>query len=307
MGKLPRTRTALLLVFLVIIWGVNWPLSKLALSYTPPVLFSGLRTLLGGLLLLFVAIPRYSKLHLKQTWHLYAISSLLNIVLYYGLQTIGLNYLPSGLFSVIVFLQPVLVGLFAWLWLGEAMFALKIVGLILGFAGVAVISAGGLTGEISSTGILLALGSALSWALGTVYVKRIGERVDSIWLVTAQLIMGGLLMTGLGTAAESWSSIEWNLTFVLCLSFISVFVIAIGWLIFFALIGAGEASRVASFTFLIPVIAIAFGMIILDEPFTLTLFGGLVLIIISIFFVNRKPKSLAALGSRQAAVEPGGV
>jgi drug/metabolite transporter (DMT)-like permease len=290
--QLTRTRTILLIIFLVVVWGVNWPIAKAALSYTPPVLFSGLRSLLGGILLLFVALPRYKKMRFKQTWQIYVISAVLNIILYYGLQTIGLNYLPSGLFSTIVFLQPVLLGIFSWLWLGEAMYGLKIFGLILGFSGVAVISLGGLSGHISSLGILLALGSALSWALGTAYVKKVGNQVDSIWLVTLQLIIGGLFMTIVGSGVESWSSIIWNVPFILELLFISIFVIAIGWWVFFTLIGSGEASKVASFTFLIPLVAIIIGTIFLHEPFTLYLLIGIVFIIVSIYFVNRSPESL---------------
>ncbi|TDG00109.1 DMT family transporter [Paenibacillus piri] len=296
MAKLSRTRTALLIAFLVLIWGINWPLSKIALSYTPPVLFSGMRTLLGGLLLLVVALPRYKQLRFKETWPMYVLSSLLNIILYYGLQTIGLNYMPAGLFAAIVFLQPVLVGLFSWLWMGEAMNGLKFTGLILGFSGVAVISVGGMSGHISAIGIWLAVGSALSWALGTLYVKKIGGSVDPIWLVTVQLIIGGMLMTALGTEVESWSSVVWSAPFIACLLFISIFVITAGWLVFYHLIGAGEASEVASYTFLIPLIAILISTLFLHEPFTLYLLAGLILIVISIYLVNRKPRK-AAVGA----------
>ncbi|NOU94363.1 EamA family transporter [Paenibacillus sp. LMG 31456] len=292
MGKLSRTQTIILTIFLVTVWGVNWPLSKIALTYTPPVLFSGLRTLLGGLFLLVVALPRYKQLHFKETWSIYLLSALFNVVLYYGLQTIGLNYLPAGLFSAIVFLQPVLVGIFSWIWLGESMYGLKIVGLILGFSGVGIISSGGLSGHISMTGIVLALGSALSWAIGTVYVKKKSTRVDPIWLVTFQLIAGGLFMSLVGSSVESWSAIVWKPVFVLCLLFISLFVIAIGWLVFYKLIDSGEASKVASYTFLIPIVAILIGSLFLHEPLTFTLLSGLVLILISIYFVNRTPNKL---------------
>ncbi|MBD2870525.1 DMT family transporter [Paenibacillus arenilitoris] len=299
MVKLSKSHTFLLISFLVIVWGVNWPLSKFALTYMPPVLFSGTRTLLGGFLLLAIAIPRYRKLRLGQTWPIYLISALVNVILYYGLQTIGLNFLPSGLFSAIVFLQPVLVGIFSWLWLGESMNGLKIAGLLLGFAGVGVISsgAGGLSGHISVEGVLLALSSALSWALGTVYVKRKSAVVDPIWLVTLQLIAGGLLMTIAGSGVESWADVEWNAAFVASLLFISVFVIAIGWLVFYKLMDSGEAGRMASYTFLIPLVAILTGTVFLHEPFTATLFIGLACIVVSIYFVNRrgkeKPASLA--------------
>ncbi|MCY7759991.1 DMT family transporter, partial [Bacillus inaquosorum] len=113
MKQLSKTQTAILLAFLVITWGINWPLSKAALAYSPPLLFAGIRTLIGGLLLVIVALPRIHKLRLKETWPIYLVSALLNITLFYGLQTIGLNYLPAGLFSAIVFFQPVLMGVFS--------------------------------------------------------------------------------------------------------------------------------------------------------------------------------------------------
>ncbi len=292
MGKSTRLQSALLLLFLITVWGINWPLTKIALEHTPPVLFSGLRTLLGGIFLLIVALPRYRKLKFRETWKIYLFAALVNVILYYGLQTIGLNYLPAGLFSAIVFLQPVLVGVFSWLWLGESMYGLKLIGLILGFAGVGVISMGGFSGDLSVTGILLALGSALSWALGTIFVKKVAPIVDSIWLVTLQLIIGGFVMTVGGSQFESWADIDWNWTFVLCLLFIAIFVIAVGWIVFYYLIDTGEAGKVASFTFLIPLVAILIGTVFLNEPFTLSLLVGLVLILVSIYFVNRPRRNV---------------
>lgn len=297
MKKLSRTNTALLLTFLVIVWGVNWPLSKMALNYAPPILFAGIRTILGGLILLIFALPRYKSLRFKETWHFYLISAFLNIILFYGLQTVGLGYAPAGLFSAIVFIEPVLLGIFCWIWLGESMYGLKIIGLILGFAGVAIISGGGFTGDISAIGIILALGSALSWGLGTVFIKKTGDRVDSIWMVTLQLIMGGLLLLSVGTSVESWSNIQWEMPFISNLLFISTFVIAFGWLAFFTLIGSGEASKVGSFTFLIPLIAILCSSFFLQEQITLNVIVGLLFILISILFVNIKLKSQTVLES----------
>lgn len=289
--QLSRKKSVLLLSFLVIVWGVNWPLSKMALNYTPPILFAGLRTVLGGLILLLFAFSNYKKLRFKETWHLYFISALLNIIIFYGFQTVGLGYMAAGLFSAIVFIQPVLLGIFSWMWLGESMYGLKIIGLILGFAGVAIISAGGFTGDISAIGIFLALGSAIGWALGTIFVKKTGTRVDSIWMVTLQLIIGGLFLLCVGSGVESWSSIQWQIPFISNLLFISIFVIAFGWLAFFTLMGSGEASKVGSYTFLIPLIAIICSSFLLHESITVRLLIGLLFIVISICFVNIKLKS----------------
>jgi len=291
--QLSRKQTVLYLAFLVLMWGVNWPLSKYALAFTPPMLFAGIRTLIGGLLLIAVALPRRKELRLRETWQIYLLSALLSIVLYYGFQTVGLQYMPAGLFSAIVFLQPVLLGLFAWMWLGERMYARKIAGLLAGFAGVAAMSVGGLEGGVSAVGIALALASALSWALGTVYTKRMTAKVDLLWMTAMQMTIGGIVMLACGLSVESWAAIRWTGPFVLDTLFISVFVIALGWLAYFRLIGSGEASKVGSFTFLIPVVSILCSVLFLHEKITLNLVAGLVLIMASILLVNLKPKRLS--------------
>ncbi|WP_276357929.1 DMT family transporter [Cohnella caldifontis] len=292
MTRLSRKQTIFYLAFLVLMWGVNWPLSKYALQFTPPILFAGLRTLIGGLLLIVIAIPRLKQLRLRETWHIYLLSAILSIVFYYGFQTVGLQYMPAGLFSAIVFLQPVLLGLFAWIWLGEAMYGRKVAGLLVGFAGVAAMSIGGLEGGLSAVGIVLALASALSWALGTVYTKRVTAKVDSLWMTAMQITIGGILMLAYGSSVENWNAIRWTGSFVYDTMFISVFVIALGWLVYFRLIGSGEASTVGSFTFLIPVVSIACSVLFMDEKVTLNLVAGILLIVVSIVLVNVKPKRL---------------
>ncbi|MFB5266922.1 DMT family transporter [Paenibacillus enshidis] len=300
MPKLSRSRTAVYLVFLIIMWGVNWPLSKFALEYTPPLLFAGLRTCIAGLLLILVALPRFRELRFRQNWPIYLISSLLNIVLFYGFQTIGLGYVPAGLFSAIVFLQPVLLGIAAWLWLGEGMSGKKLIGLLLGFLGVAAISIGGLAGHIAPEGIFLAIGSAVAWTLGTVYMKKTSGRVDTLWMTAIQITIGGIVLLASGAVVEDWTAIRWEPVFIYDMLFISVFVIALGWLTFFKLIGSGEASKVGSFTFLIPLIAITCSVLFLGEHVTLNLAAGLVLIVLSILLVNGKQRRLAARSSSTA-------
>ncbi|PGN10279.1 DMT family transporter [Priestia megaterium] len=281
----------ILLAALVLIWGLTWPMSKLALGYSSPILLSGLRSLSAGIILLAVALPRYKQLHWKQNWRKYMVSGLFNSILFYGLQTIGLMFMPAGVFSVIVYLQPVLIGIIAWLWIGESMNAVKIGGLLLGFVGVATISMGELSANASAIGILLAVLTALSWAIGTVYIKRISDSVDGIWLITVQSLVGGVVMTAAGSKVEGRSHMMWNSSSMLLLLFLALFSVAVAWLIYFYLISKGEASKVASFNFLVPIISIVIGTLFLDETFTSSLLVGLVLIIISIYLVNKKAKN----------------
>ncbi|UQZ33995.1 EamA family transporter [Paenibacillus sp. PK3_47] len=281
-----RKQTIALLIFLVIVWGINWPLSKIALAYAPPLLFAGIRTVIAGVILILTALPKLKELQFRKLWPTYLVSAMLSIVFYYGFQTVGLQYVPSGLFSAIVFLQPVLLGIFAWIWLGESMYGFKLFGLLLGFLGVALLSIGGFTGSISAAGVLLALASAFSWALGTIYIKRNALRVDMLWMTAMQIMIGGVILLAAGSATESWSAITWNSAFIMNTLFIAVFVIALGWMVYFKLINEGEAGKVGSFTFLIPLISIGSSVVLLGEHITLNLVIGMLLIVSSIILVN---------------------
>ncbi|MFJ9498244.1 DMT family transporter [Brevibacillus centrosporus] len=289
MGNSTR-KTTLAIACLVLIWGISWSIYKVALPYTPPLLFAGMRAFLGGLLLAVFLIPTWKKMKWRQNWSRYCVSALLNAALFYGMQTAGLVYLPGGLFSVLVYFQPVLIGLFAWLWLGEKMSLLKIVGLLIGFCGILAVSADGLHGQISIVGVVLAILTAISWALGVIYVKRESSKVDSLWMVALQFVIGGALLTGAGTIFESWSDIVWSGGYVFGLGFGATLGIPVAFVIYFHLMNSGDASKIASFTFLVPLIAVATGTLFLHEPFTFSLVAGLVLIVLSICLVNYRSK-----------------
>ncbi|MBT2757766.1 DMT family transporter [Mesobacillus foraminis] len=283
-------RWFLMMAGLIIIWSVSWPIYKLALEFTPPLLFAGLRCLLGGVLLGLVIWKTHDRIQWGKNWKIYVVTGTLNIALFYGLQTVGLKLVPSGLFSVIVYFQPILVGLLAWLWLGESMTIPKVLGLVLGFLGVISVSAEGFSGHVSILGIILGLLSALSWALGTVYTKKNAYSVDSLWMVSFQCLIGGVVLMIAGLSSEKWTSIVWNGTYLLGLTFGTILGIATSWILYVTLVKTGDASVVATFTFLVPMLAVVIGTVFLNEPFTKLLFLGIILIVASIYLVNKKQK-----------------
>lgn len=288
MEKLSRPKAAIGIAFVVLVWGMSWPIYKVALGFTPPLLFAGMRTLLGGLLLALVLLSQWRKIQWKKTWPIYLVSALFNIIIFNGVQTVGLQYLPSGLFSVIVYLQPVLVVLLAWLWLKESLSVIKIVGMIIGFLGVVVVSLDGISGKISFIGILLALITGIGWAIGVVYVKKTSTQVHGLWLVALQNIIGGLFLSGVGISVENVSEIVWNLPYTSSLLYGGILGVTGATAIYFKLMSSGESSKVSSFTFLVPLIAVGIGTLFLGEPFTISLLEGLVLILLSIYLINRK-------------------
>lgn len=284
------TKSTAALLFLVLIWGVSWPIYKSSVAYAPPLLFSGMRALLGGCLVALFIFRMRKKLKWRKNWPKYCISAFFNTILFFGLHTMGLNHLPGGLFSVLVYFQPVLLGIFAWIWLGENMSFIKVMGLVTGFIGIIVVSLDGLTTHISVVGVVLGLLTALFWALGVIYVKKVSHEVDAYWMVAMQFAIGGMVLLIAGSFTESWSAIEWNGMYLFGLIFGGTVGIPVAYVVYYSLINAGEASKVGVFTFLVPVISVFISTFFLEEPLTFKLVAGLVLVVISIYFVNyRKP------------------
>lgn len=283
-----RWSTTLAFATLALIWGSSFPLIKVGLEHTPPILFAGVRSLLGGLVLVIVASVWGGPSHLRRDWPTFLISAAFNVVLFIGLQTLAVLYVPSGLAAVLVYLQPILVGLFAWLSVGETLTVAKVVGLVLGFLGVAVVSAGGLSGSVSLVGVVMGALAGLSWAIGTVYFKHAQERVSLLWFVALSFVAGGVVSTLLGLAIESFSAIDWSSAeFLVSLLLVSLFGITVAWIVWLGLVAAGEASRVSAYVFFVPLTSVLIGTVFLGEPFTVFLVAGAALILSGVYLVNR--------------------
>jgi drug/metabolite transporter (DMT)-like permease len=219
--------------------------------------------------------------------------ALFNVVLFIGLQTYAILYLPSGSAAVLIYLQPILVGLLAWPVLGEALTAAKILGLLLGFSGIVAVSAGSISGAenvISPAGVVFGTTSALSWALGTVYFKKFETRVSTLWAVALMFLTGGVILTALGVLVEPLGQVSWTGVFVASLLYSGLVGTSLAWVIWFALVRAGEASRVASYIFAVPLTAVLIGVVFLDEPLGYTLLIGAAFVVCGIYLVNREPR-----------------
>ena len=251
------------------------------------MIFAGLRTLIGGLVILLVAVVWGGSPHLRRDWPVFPLLAAFNVVFFFGFQTLAILYLPSGTAAVLEYLQPMLVGLLAWMILGESLSLAKIVGLILGFSGIVAVSSGSIFGNIPPAGVVFGAGSAFSWALGTVFFKRYEARISTMKAVAIPFVIGGMVLTLFGFAIESWSEVSPTATLFASLSYVSLVEIALAWLIWFGLVRTGEASRVAVYVFLVPLVSIVVGAIFLDERLTLSLLIGTFLIVTGIYTVNR--------------------
>jgi drug/metabolite transporter (DMT)-like permease len=278
---------------LVLFWGSAFAVVEIGLRYSPPILFAGLRTVVGGIAMVAAALLWGGSPNLRRDWPVFLLLALFNVVLFIALQTYAIVYLPSGSAAVLVYLQPILVGFLAWVILGEELSAAKLVGLLLGFSGIVAVSSASLSGAVdalSPLGILLGATSALAWALGTVYFKKYEARVSTLWAVAVPFLVGGMALTALGLVVEPWEEVALTGVFVASLLYSSLIGISAAWVIWFALVRAGEASRVAAYIFAVPLTAVLMGALFLDEPLSYSLLVGAALVVCGIHLVNRPPR-----------------
>jgi drug/metabolite transporter (DMT)-like permease len=284
-----------------------WGAIKIGLEYAPPVLFAGTRMLICGAVLTLAALVWGGRANIRDGWPVYLLLAFFNVALFYGLQTLAVLFMPSGTAAVVVYLQPVLVGFLSYPVLGEALSAAKVVGLLLGFSGVVVVSAGTLSGASFGTplGVAFGVASAVSWALGTVYFKRYAGRLPVLWAVGGPFLLGGVCITGLGLALEAPSGITWTGTFVASLLYASLVGTALAWVLWLVLIRAGEASRVSAYVFMVPLVAVVLGALFLGETVGPSLLVGAAFVVSGIYLVNRRGER-PARGPREEGEEASG-
>ncbi len=277
-------------VLLVLAWGSTFAAVKVGLDSAPPILFGGMRSVLGGAVMVLLAFGRSGRPALRETWPAYAVLTLLNVVLFFSLQTLAILALPSGLAAVLIYLQPVLVGVLAAPLLGESLSRFKILGLLLGFAGIVVVSIGAFRGHVSVLGVGYAVAGALIWALGTIAFKACAERVDAWWAVAIPFLVGGAVLSAGGAAVEG-TAVDWSSQFVVAFVYASLIGTALSWSLWFGLVGSGEAGRAAAYIFFVPLVSLLIGAVFLHETLGPSLLVGAALVIVGVYLVNRRPRT----------------
>jgi drug/metabolite transporter (DMT)-like permease len=166
------TGARLMLVVLCVVWGVSWPIMRIALTEVPPFTMRTFSTLVGGLALFAVCLLRRSNLRLPdaRAWTHVVISSLLNVASFSVFSTFAQLGAATSRVAILAYTMPIWAVVLAWLCLGEKPTGTQPIAIALCVAGLAVLiyplAAGGIP-----LGIVLALATGVSWAAGTVYLK----------------------------------------------------------------------------------------------------------------------------------------
>jgi drug/metabolite transporter (DMT)-like permease len=313
-GKHPSTPASVLGLLMgvqVLCWSFNYIFGKVALDYLDPVTLASFRLVLAGCLYLAIYLVALRSGLRRPPWPgagvnrlvgwrdlpALALLGLCGVVINQGGFTISLDYTSVGHVAIIAAIGPVLVLLLAWLNGLEPLTPVKLIGMALSFAGVALLAAPRTFGSSASVGAphstglagdLIALASTAGFALFTAYAKRVAHRYDAVTLNTFAHLTGAVLMLPLAARQAvrlDWHAVAWPGW--LGLIYMAVFASVIGYLAFYRLLEDLAASQVSSLNYLLPIFATTLGAVFLHERINRSFLAAGALVLVGVWLAER--------------------
>ncbi len=270
-------------------WGSTYLAVKVMVGQMPALLGSGTRALMAGFLLVIGLTICGRRGRLRLTGAQYAGCGVIGLLLPLGgqgLVTVAEDRgAPSGLTALLVAAVPLWVASLRSL-TGDRPPVRSVTGVILGFAGVAALIAGGGRAGAPTSASLIVMVASLSWAFGSWLQPRLGLPVDPFVVVTYEMLVGGAALTVLGLMRGerlhpySYSAGTWSAWVFLIVVGSILALTAYNWLL-----QTTSVSVVATYAYVNPAVAVFLGWLLLNESITITTILGATVIVTGVALV----------------------
>lgn len=287
-----RLITYLSLGLLVLIWGTTWAAIRVGLRGFPP--FAGAALRFGIAALLLLALTPLFKVRLGRTaterW-LWLANATFTFTISYGALYWSEQWVPSGLAAVLFATLPLAVGLLAHFFLpGERLTPAGGIGILVGFAGVAVIFSedfARLGGPHVGRAAAVCLLAPFSAACGGVLVKRFGKAVHPLSITAVPMAITAVVLGGVSGLAERGEPWALGRPALFALLYLALVGSAVSFTLYFWLLTHLAATTLSLINYVIPVVAVAVGTFWLAEPLTFRIVAGAALVIAGVALAVR--------------------
>lgn len=299
-------RSKIVWLLLCLIWGSTWAFIKLGLEDLPPFTFAGIRFVIASLIIYAIIAARKIRLpRTRKDWTLLAVTGVLSFTLNYGLVFWGEQYVSSGLAALLQATIPVFGLVIAHFYLpDEQMTPAKVLGVVLGVAGVGVIFSDQLTvaGPKALAGSAgLVIGSACA-AYANVLVKSRGGKMEPATLAFGQMVFGLVPLLLIGIATEgSPLNVHWSGMAVVSLFYLAIVGTVFAFLMYYWLVQHMDVTNTMLIALVTPIIAVALGIVVLDEKLNwrmviggAMIIGGIAIIVLKRRAMRGTPKEVPA-------------
>jgi drug/metabolite transporter (DMT)-like permease len=278
-----------------IIWGTTYLAIRIAVETIPPFFMAGVRFILAGIITFVFLRARGAPMPQRLHWRSAVIIGLFLLVGGNGLVTWSEQQVPSGIAALVVATVPLWITLFDWLSFKRTRPNKKVAaGLILGFLGIGLLIGPRLfqeTVDIRWTSWLILIMAPVLWSLGSLYSRQ-AKLPESAFMSTAmEMLAGGflLLLVGVITGETTRMNIaEISTRSLVSMLYLAIFGSIVAFTAYVWLLKTVQATRVATYTYVNPIIAIFLGWLILSEPVTPQMLAAVVIIIVAVILITAK-------------------
>ncbi|MEC1292508.1 DMT family transporter [Bacillus mojavensis] len=302
-----QLRVVSMIAIISLIWGYLWVTVKIGLQDFPPFLFSSLRLFIGAAVLFIVLIvQRENFMPKKSEWKPFFILAVLMCIGYYALSTFGMQFVDSGVSSVLVYTMPIIISLMAHYLLDERLTINKGIGLIIGAMGLIFI-VGTQIFHLSFNSTLLGeaiiLVSAFFWACANIYTKKIGGTHHKIKMTMWQMLIGAILILIISITSEYNEIRELSVSTpsILALLYNGILGSAVAFVGWNWVLGKIDASIASISLMSVPLLGLFFGWLQLGEEITSNILIGAILVCIGIVLTSIKIKKTTKTKTTSAA------
>ena len=282
-------RPALIPPLLAVAWGLNWPAVKTMLTVIPPFSARALGLGLGVLLLAGLALLRRTPLWPQRAaWPAIWVGGLLTVAVFNICTAFAQLTTSTSRAAVLTFTMPLMSAGLAWWLLGDRPDRRSQVALGLGGLGVALLAvpvlqalAAAASGAARTPlwGLLLPLGAALAWALGTVATKRWPPPGDRIVLTAWQLGIGALVAAVAALAAGEHLPTVWPVRVQVALAWHVLIATAVAYVLWYRLLASATATVSSLTTLAVPVVGVLGAMALVGDRPSATDWVGFILVL----------------------------
>ena len=274
------------LVLLAAVWGASFLFMRMGAPEFGPIALVQLRMLIAALFLLPVLKMRIGFAELPPNWKPLTMLGFLNSAIPFLLLTYSTLYVTAGFSSVFNATAPLWGALVAWVWLSERLSAIGIVGLIVGFLGVAVLAgdADNLASPGSVLAVIAAIGGAFFYGIGANYARRYTKHLNSLSVATGSMLFPAILLLPLTVAF--WPDTPPSARAWFALIAMGIASTGVAYILYFRLIANVGPAKAISVAYLIPAFAVIWGALILDETVTALMIIGCLIIFLGTALVT---------------------
>jgi drug/metabolite transporter (DMT)-like permease len=280
---------ALLIVYVV--WGSTYLGIALAIETMPPLLMAAARFLVAGAALYLVVGVRARPS--RREWAAAAVTGVPLLAFGNGGVVWAQQTVDTGPAALLIASVPLWIALLDRLVFGRRLSLQAVLGLALGFFGIALLVDLDGGGGVEPAGALFLLGAAVAWAIGSLLSRGASLPQHPLLAVSMQMLCGGVVMTVMGLAAGEAGDVDpaaFSARSLGGLAYLIVFGSIVAFSAYVWLLRTTRTSVVATYAYVNPVVAVLLGWLVLDEAVTgrMLLAGGIVVAAVAMI-VSAKP------------------